>query len=97
MPTRVLKASRLVQNAWIIIAVGFGLVVVAAIAVAFVMLLMAWLAIPPSLSRDWQPDVAMLPWAEVRGEHLIVHNVRNAEYSGTNAVRYNAPREKTRR
>jgi signal transduction histidine kinase/ActR/RegA family two-component response regulator len=30
----VLKASRLVQNAWIIMAVGFGLVVVAAIAVA---------------------------------------------------------------
>jgi signal transduction histidine kinase/ActR/RegA family two-component response regulator len=30
----VLKASRLVQNAWIIIAVGFGLVVVAVIAVA---------------------------------------------------------------
>ena len=29
-----LKASRLVQNAWIIMAVGFGLVVVAAIAVA---------------------------------------------------------------
>ena len=29
-----LKASRLVQNAWIVIAVGFGLVVVAAIAVA---------------------------------------------------------------
>ena len=34
LPTRVLKASRLVQNAWIIMAVGFGLVVVAAIAVA---------------------------------------------------------------
>jgi signal transduction histidine kinase/ActR/RegA family two-component response regulator len=30
----VLKANRLVQNAWIIMAVGFGLVVVAAIAVA---------------------------------------------------------------
>jgi len=30
----VLKASRLVQNSWIIMAVGFGLVVVAAIAVA---------------------------------------------------------------
>jgi signal transduction histidine kinase/CheY-like chemotaxis protein len=30
----VLKASRLVQNAWIIMSVGFGLVVVAAIAVA---------------------------------------------------------------
>jgi signal transduction histidine kinase/ActR/RegA family two-component response regulator len=34
----VLKASRLVQNAWIIMAVGFGLVVVAAIAVALLFL-----------------------------------------------------------
>jgi signal transduction histidine kinase/CheY-like chemotaxis protein len=34
LPTRVLKASRLVQNSWIIMAVGFGMVVVAAIAVA---------------------------------------------------------------
>src|SRR5262249_10208289 len=31
---RVLKASRLVQNAWIIMAIGFGLVVLAMIAVA---------------------------------------------------------------
>ncbi len=36
MPTRVLKASRLVHNSWIIMAVGFGLVVVAAIAVGLI-------------------------------------------------------------
>jgi uncharacterized protein DUF4105 len=54
--------------------------VVVGIAVAFVALLMAWLAIPPSHARDWQPDVAALPYAEVRGEHLIVHNVRNVDY-----------------
>ncbi len=34
MPTRVLKASRLVHNSWIIIAVGLGFLLAAAIAVA---------------------------------------------------------------
>lgn len=34
MPLRVLKANRMVQNAWVILAVGFGLVLAAAIAIA---------------------------------------------------------------
>ena len=54
--------------------------VVVGIAVVFVAVLVPWLAIPPSSSGNWQPDVAALPYAEVRGEHLIVHNVRNADY-----------------
>ena len=41
---------------------------------------MAWLAIPPSNTRDWQPDVATLPYAEIRGDRVTVHNVRNADY-----------------
>jgi hypothetical protein len=54
--------------------------VVLAIAVAFVAVLLAWFAIPPSHARDWQTDVAALPYAEIRGDHLIFHNVRNADY-----------------
>lgn len=54
--------------------------VVVGIAAAFAGVLVAWLAIPPSNTRDWQPDVATLPYAEVRGDRLIVHNVRNADY-----------------
>ena len=30
--------------------------------------------------RDWQPDVATLPYAEIRGDRVTVHNVRNADY-----------------
>jgi hypothetical protein len=52
----------------------------AGIGAAFVVVVAAWLAIPPSNSRDWQPDVATLPWADIRGDHVTVHNVRNAEY-----------------
>ena len=50
------------------------------IGVAFVVVLVAWLALPPSNTREWQPDVATLPYAEIRGDRVIVHNVRNADY-----------------
>jgi hypothetical protein len=54
--------------------------VVAGILGAFVVVLVAWLAIPPSNARDWQPDVATLAFADIRGDQVVVHNVRNAEY-----------------
>jgi hypothetical protein len=47
---------------------------------AFVVVLAAWLAIPPSNERDWQPDVATLAFADIHGDRVILHNVRNAEY-----------------
>lgn len=39
-----------------------------------------WLNLAPSNDRDWQPDVAVLPWAEVRGGDVLLHNIRSAEY-----------------
>ncbi len=39
-----------------------------------------WFAIPPSNSRNWQPDVQLLPWAEINGDIVTVHNIRNCEY-----------------
>jgi hypothetical protein len=54
--------------------------VLAGILVVFVMVLAAWLTIPPSNARDWQPDVMTLPFAEIDGDHVLVHNVRNADY-----------------
>ena len=47
---------------------------------AFVVVLAVWLAIPPSNERDWQPDVATLAFADIQGDRVIVHNVRNVEY-----------------
>lgn len=54
--------------------------VLAGILGAFVVVLAAWLAIPPSNDRDWQPDVATLAFADIHGDRVVVHNVRNAEY-----------------
>lgn len=39
-----------------------------------------WLLKPPSNNRNWQPDVTVLPWAEIQGNHLTLHNIRNCDY-----------------
>ncbi|HXC99648.1 MAG TPA: DUF4105 domain-containing protein [Verrucomicrobiae bacterium] len=35
---------------------------------------------PPSNNRDWQPDVAVLPYAEINGNIAAIHNIRNCDY-----------------
>lgn len=35
---------------------------------------------PPSNDRNWQPDVALLPWAEIQGSRVTIHNIRNCDY-----------------
>jgi hypothetical protein len=47
---------------------------------AFAAIVVWFLLIPPSNDRDWQPDVAVLPYAEISGESMTVHNIRNCEY-----------------
>ena len=39
-----------------------------------------WLLIPPSNGRNWQPDVTVLPWGELRGNQVTLHNIRNCDY-----------------
>ena len=52
----------------------------AACGLAFVALLVWWSSIRPSNEGDWQVDVARLARVEIRGEQLIVHNLRNFDY-----------------
>jgi hypothetical protein len=52
----------------------------AAILMLFAVLLGWWLSLEPSNGRDWQPDVARLPTAEIRGDQLTLRNVRNFAY-----------------
>lgn len=47
---------------------------------AFALVLIFWLLMPPSNDRNWQPDVAKLPWAEINGERVTIHNIRNFDY-----------------
>ena len=39
-----------------------------------------WTRIQPSNSRDWQQDVAVLPWATIQGPLVTLHNIRNFTY-----------------
>lgn len=39
-----------------------------------------WLTLNPSNDRAWQPDVAQTAWAQINGDEVIVHNVRNCDY-----------------
>jgi hypothetical protein len=39
-----------------------------------------WLTLKPSNDRPWQPDVAETAWAEINGDDVTIHNVRNCDY-----------------
>jgi len=48
--------------------------------VVFAIVLAWWFAIPPSNDRDWQPDLAILASAEIAGDNITLHNIRNCDY-----------------
>jgi hypothetical protein len=39
-----------------------------------------WLSLSPINEADWQPDVAQVAWAEINGDEVTLHNVRNCDY-----------------
>jgi hypothetical protein len=47
---------------------------------AFAIVLLWWLSLKPSNDMAWQPDVAETAWAEISGDHVTIHNVRNCDY-----------------
>ncbi|MGH8094971.1 MAG: DUF4105 domain-containing protein [Chthoniobacterales bacterium] len=50
------------------------------VAAGFIVVLAWWLTLQPSNNRDWQPDVARTAWAEIHGDRVTLHNVRNNDY-----------------
>ncbi len=46
----------------------------------FAIVIFWFLLIQPSNDRDWQPDVARLSRAEIDGDRITVHNIRNFDY-----------------
>ena len=46
----------------------------------FAEVLWAWSRLAPSNHRDWQPDVAVLPYAKIQGDRVTVHNIRDFAY-----------------
>ena len=48
--------------------------------VGFLAVLIWFNTLRPTNDRDWQPDVAKVAWAEVSGDKLTFHNVRDFDY-----------------
>lgn len=54
--------------AWLSLAFGFAAV------------LSWWLSLQPPENVEWKPDNARTAWAEVNGDAVTIHNLRNCEY-----------------
>ena len=46
----------------------------------FALVVFWWTTITPSNTREWQTDVALLPYATVEGDWVTIHNIRNFTY-----------------
>ena len=63
-----------------VIFVRGKLLKLAAVFAAFAVVALWWLTLKPSNDRPWQPDVAETAWAEINGDDVTIHNVRNCDY-----------------
>jgi len=50
---------------------------VVAFGVMFVVLVLLWRMIPASNNRDWAPEYAVLPYADIDGDKVTIHNIRD--------------------
>src|SRR5262245_7845546 len=46
----------------------------------FALVLAWWFSLKPSNDRDWQKDVAKLAYADIDGNKVTLHNIRNCDY-----------------
>jgi hypothetical protein len=46
----------------------------------FLLVALWWFSLPPTNNRNWQPDNAETAYAEIIGDLVVVHNVRNCDY-----------------
>jgi hypothetical protein len=47
---------------------------------AMLLVVVVWAGTRPSNDRDWQPEVAVLPYATIDGDRVTVHRIRNFDY-----------------
>jgi hypothetical protein len=53
---------------------------IAAVSLLFGIVPAWWLTLSPTNDSDWQPDVAKQAWADIQGDQVTLHNVRNCDY-----------------
>src|SRR5215813_323528 len=64
----------------IVIFVRGKLLKLAILFAAFAVVDVWWFTLKPSNDRAWQPDVAQTAWADINGDEITIHNVRNCDY-----------------
>jgi hypothetical protein len=47
---------------------------------AFALVVAWWFSLRPANDRNWQPDVALVPFADLDGNKVTLHNIRNCDY-----------------
>ena len=62
---------------WIFIRRPWKMIITVA---GFVIVLAWWFSLKPSNDRDWLPDVTVLPYADINGNQVVIHNIRNCDY-----------------
>jgi len=77
LPLAVIYAMALLA-VWIVVKRRW--LAVAATLAGFVLVLGWWFTLQPSNERAWQPDVAVLPYADINGNQVTIHNIRNCDY-----------------
>jgi Domain of unknown function (DUF4105) len=64
----------------IVIFVRGKLLKLASVFGAFAVVVSWWLTLKPSNYEAWQPDVSQTAWADINGDEVTIHNVRNCDY-----------------
>jgi len=52
----------------------------AAVLIPFAAGFVWWLTLRPSNDRNWSLEYARIPWAEIEGDRVTIHNFRNCDY-----------------
>ena len=79
-PRRLLAAIYVAIALTVVVFVRPRQQLLAALAILFAVVLGWYFLLRASNSRDWAPDVARLPWSDIDGDRLTVHNVRSFDY-----------------
>ena len=83
----------LILAGWLAFRVRRGWRKIAALFAAFFVVAAWWVTLQPSNDRNWPEDVSKTAWAEIDGDTVTIHNVRNFDYrSATDMI----PRWETR-
>ncbi len=79
IPACILYAALIFAACWF---AGSAQMRMLALVIGFAIVLVWWLSLKPSNDRPWQADVSQMPWGEIHGDQVLIHNFRHCDYRG---------------